>query len=522
MKILEDRIVWDREDFIKGFIPYASGANSQRYNFTGATQQQNVDPFYLAPGILVPGPAASNITGTAGGGSPVPNSVLHDATLDLGGNNAYALGTDLQKIQVSPTDEFIDDANWPHAITAHGGHVTASGALGSVVFANRSGTSKLFYSWTDNTDWDVGEHDLSTTFDDDFMSTVPSTPLSGSDLTDGVGKAHPLIYTADDRVLMGSGRYVHSYKCSTSAFNSKVLTLPVGMETVGFVEDGYDTVVFGTTGRGSIKRARAAAYWWSIDRPASYYRTSNIPDDEVSAPFVYQGTIGCFTRSRSKGGKSVLRILEGDTWAPKYYWTGSLPTVGGVEIQEETVQWNSDGKLYRWGPYGGVFDPGTHQYASGSGSSSGFLKSFSNGSTSGLYASTGTGLSGVQSFSNYDGNAVWVGCPASPSFGMRKKGKLLGIQVTMAGGASGGGRGIRFLLLDDSFTGQQIKDYFKSYTASERILFFQPDSTWVSRFDNFTSLAPYVQWDTGDGATNAPGIERIEAFYEPVDYVVTG
>lgn len=518
MKILEDRIIWDREDFIAGYVPQVGSTGSAyRYNFTGAANMSNIDPFSIYPGILFPGPNPTNITGTSGGGSPVPNSVLVDATLDLGGSDAYCIGTDLHKLNVV-TPSFTATGAWPHAIDH--GHANETGALGSVAMFNVSGSSRLFYSFNDDTDGDVGMYDLSATFDDDWFSTH----AGGTALLKG--RAHPLFVASDDRMLIGdyvsSAGKVHSYKGSSDTINTNVLNLPVGMEIVGFTEVDYDTWVFATTARGSIMRGRSAAFLWDISRPASYYKTINILDDEVSAPFRYAGTVGCFTRSRN-GGRCCLQIFEGGEFVPKFFFSGSIPSIGGVEVVNSQVRWNSGGAIYSWGPFRNQFEPATHQVTSGSGSSSGFLKSFSDGSAQGLFASSGNGTSGAQIFQNYNSSATWMGSSASPNWPLRKKGKITGVQMYLSEGSSGGGRSINLSLYDsDTQVAYGITGDFTSYTSTDSIKVVFPESfqtPYVPLF--FRSIAPYIQYSTGSGATSAIGVERIEVFYEPTDFVAS-
>lgn len=519
MKILEDRIIWDRDDFLAGYVPDPQA--SFRYNENGAAAMSNIDVFTIGPGVLSVGLNPTNITGTSGGGSPVPNSVLHDFTIDFAVLTGYALGTDLHQVNTD-TDTLTTTGGWPHALTAHGGHTTPTGALGSVVVANRSGTRKLFYSWTDNTDWDVGEFDLSSTFDDDFMSTVPTTPLATTDLTDGVGKPHPLIYTSDNLVLMGSGRYVHAYKCSTNTFQSKVLTLPAGYDVVGFAEseEGYDTVVFATTSRttglSTNKRGRSQTFWWSIDRPASWYKSPPIPDDDVSAPFAAFGTVGCFTGHRTKGSNVSLRIYEDGRWVPKFHWSGSLPTVGGVEIHENTVVWNSSGALYRWGPRYEKYPVSTQQFASMSGTTSGFLKSAIRSTSDTFYVSSGTGTSGIQKLTQF-GTGSWQGASASPNFPLGKKGKVVGVQVYLAGGAAGGGRTTKLGLVNEAFQSNTVFSGLDDFTNTDDIKKYMPEA-FETAFTGFSAIAPLVTFEAGGGASNVTAIRQIEVFYELVDY----
>ena len=511
MKILPDRIVWDKEDFLAGYMPEQSA--SWNYNTTGAAAMSNMDPFIIGPGIACVGANPTNVTGTSGGGSPVPNSVLVDAKIDLGGNNAYAIGTDVHKFQVFPSDFLSGTAPFPHAIDHS--HTSETGALGAIEFYYTSGTANVvFFSFNDATDGDVGTYDVAAdAFKDNFMSTVPT---GAGVLT--AGKAHPLLRTSDDLLLMGDGRNLHSFKASTNTRTANHLQLPSNFEIVGMVEmtDSYDTVVFATTARGTAKRGQAKAFFWSIDRPTSYYRSPPIPDDDVAAPFVFLGTVGCFTKSRTSNADAVLRLFENGEWVPKFTWAGSLPAVGGVEIQDHTVAWISDGLVYRWGPRFGQFPRQTYQPQSGSGTSNGFLKSFSNGTTSGMYGSSGSGTSGVQVWGSF-GTGSWQGANAAPLFAPGRKGKVTMVQIHLAGGSSaGGGRELKLDLMDDTFVGSEIFSAFTNYTTGDTLKKYLPES-FTTRIEEFVSIGPLLTWSAGSGATNPAAIERIEVFYEEVE-----
>lgn len=526
------KIVWDRDDFVQGFSRSAQSATSngvsQRYNETGASNMSNIDPFYPQPGLLYPGTGVATL-GTAN----APSQPITDAALEYSGANFYGISSDinLQKIAVNPQIVYQTGSPWAHPIgknftgTAHSGHATAVSSTGAVTIGNRGGTLKLYYSWGDTTDWDVGEFDLTSTFNDDFMSSVPSgptNPLSGSDLTDGLGKAHPLLYASANRLLIGSGRYTHVYNCSANNLSTKVLTLPVGMEQVGFLEKDYDYWVFATTARGTNYRGRCAAYLWSIDMPAGYYRVIPIPDDECSAPFITaDGAVGCFTRSRSPGGRSVLRIFNGIAWEPKYYWTGSLPSIGGVEVQANTVLFQSDGKVHYWGVYAQKWAEAGVQMTSLGGTSNGFIKSFSSAdSVRGLFASSGAGTTGgIESFSGYASSSTWRGMLAKPELGLRKKMKIKAVQVSFVGGSSTQ-IGLQMDLITEAFSGAITVftgDTGHGGTDSVKT-WYQED--FYSRDDTLTScVTPSFTWSQLTGLTSAPGIQQVEIYYDIQEYV---
>lgn len=516
MQTLEDRIIWDRDDFLAGFIP--DPAASFRWNETGAMNMSNIDAF--GPngiGTIIPGrnPTSRGTVNTA---------ALVSIDMDSDGDFAYALGADIHRFDVS-ADALTKASPWPRAITYDG--VTAGGTLGQIVRYRMRSTKAMFYSYvaaTANGVGNVGVYDIvNNAFDDDFMSTIPTTAgtASGSTMV-------PLLPTSDDRLLVGGydsnqGK-IHAYTPSNNTYAKNVLNLPFFMEPVGMVEEenGFDTVIFATTARGRNRRGRAKAFWWSIDRPASWYKASPIPDDECVAPFAAFGTVGCFTRSRTTSSSgfgdrmSVLRIFEDGQWNPKYHWNGSLPVIDGVEIQDNTVVWNSDGKLYRWGPRWDKYPAATFQETAGSGSTSGFVKSLSNATTVyKLYASSGTGTSGIENFAGFN-TANWRGCAGAPKFPFGKKGKVTGVQVHLAGGSGGNGRSLKLSLVNEAFTASEIFSNLTDFTSTDALRKFSPEN-FTARVIEFSALSPFVEWGTGSGSSDAPGIERVEIFYELVD-----
>ena len=505
----QKKIVWDREDFVAGWAPVAQTAtaegNAGRTNANGATDMSNIDPFGQYPGWLYPGPGPTALTGVSGTSL---TTILVDATLDLNSANAYAMGGALiHKFDVT-TDALSTVSPFPKTIA----QASATGALGQIVFHRTQGTAQVvFYSFNYGTAGNVGTYDIvADSFNDNFLSQVPT---SGAVLGTA---SHPMMITADDLLLIGNGNKVNLYKQSNNTYSTNVLNFPDVMEVVGFAEpeDGFDTVVFCTTARGSQRRGRAIAYWWSIDRPASWYKQSKIPDDECAAPFAYKGTVGCFTRSRSAGGRSVMRLYEDGQWKPKYYFTGTLPGVGGVDVQNDMVVFNSDGELHRWGNYGDIWPYAGFHYSTGGGTTTGgFVKNFSNSGAAKFYSSSGTGTSGgLESYSNFHTTATWNGCHARPDLPLRKKMKIAAVNLHLSAQTGD----LSMNISGDKFT-TPIQP-FNSYTGStsDVVRIWMPED-FLTRDDTATAtIEPQFTWA---GTSSAIGIERCEIYYELVDFV---
>lgn len=511
MEILSDRIIFNAEDFVGGLAPttVTSLDTKALRIFGGYTFAVNFDPFDTIPGIAYPGKTPTNLTNVD---SDSPAELLVDATTDYGLSFAFALGTTLiEQFEVivggTADDLTVSGGVFPHTITPHG-HSSLDASKGSVEMYNVSGTNKLFYSWNDGTDWDVGIYDPSSdAFDDDFMSTVPTTPLAGSDLTGGQGKHHPLhVSKQDDILYQGSGRFVHSYDGTADTFTAQHLTLPLNFEMKGFADTQYDLVEFADSSNNLGRKASAKAFFWAQDRPSSFYKVVDLEDYQVAAPFEYRGTVGCFTSKRS--GKIALRIYDGTVFVKVFEFDGTAPSIGGVDIINNVIQWNNDGKVYQWGDYKGLFGTNTGHQISSYGASSGFYKIFTSGTP---YISGGTGTTGLAILSGFDGTARVSTIAAFPSFGFNKRGKIKAVKYTFAKNMSTG----QSMTLN-LFTGGDtiIVGSVSTVTDSTRTIVFTRDNS-DNDFGEFEYVIVDLTWGSVD-TSDAIGVQKVEVFYETI------
>src|SRR3990167_7336472 len=104
MQILDDRIIWDREDFLAGFI--ADPAASFRWSETGAANMSNIEAFGPnGMGTIIVGrnPTSRGTVNTA---------ALVSIDMDPAGNFAYCLGSQVHRFSVA-ADALTKDATWP-------------------------------------------------------------------------------------------------------------------------------------------------------------------------------------------------------------------------------------------------------------------------------------------------------------------------------------------------------------------------------------------------------------------------
>lgn len=539
MRITDNEIIWSSDDFLGGFVPVQG--NYYRTVGTGLANMQNVDPF-TTPGILNAGPAPVTVTNTTTG---LPSAVQIDATTDLNGTYGYTVGgTKMNRYDISASN-LTDTGVWPHTLAAagiHSGHTNLTFAgKGSTAFYYQTATvgavsNRVFYAWTDDTDWDVGMYNpTNDAFVDDFMtggttgaSTAVITPLTNSTiayLTSGQSKIHPVyVARANDIKYIGSGNFVHQYDGTTNTFSPAVLTLPVGYEVVGFAETSTDLLIFATTARGTTSRGKAAVFFWDNGRPTNYYKNLPLTDDDVSCPFTFGTTIGCFTQSRNATpqgtGNSVLRIYDGTEFKPVFFWSGTLPVLGGADITNGMINWNSDGKIYRYGSFNGQLPVGTFQTQSGQGSSSGILKSFKGGA---LITSSGSGTTGgLDSFSGFAGDATFNTLSAVPDFPVHQYGKISSVQIILAfNGTSTAGRQLTVNLVQENAVAYPVITSMSTFnstaTQSNAIIFIDYKNFSDTTKPTFSSLRASVAW-AGGNSTSAIPIKEIRVRYEKIDY----
>ena len=519
-QITQNRIVWSGQDLYGGFAPntLASSPTADiRKIGAGYSFGKNYDPFRI-PGMAYPGQTPTALTGVS---ASAPNALQIAGVTGGGLINAYTVGgAELNRTTtLFGVPGLGSAAPFPFTIVGagvHSGHTVFTAANGDIKIYKVGTVTKVFFSYTDTTDWDVGivTPGSPDVVDVDFMSDVPATPLGtvAADLTNGTGKNHPLFVSQDGFMYIGSGRHVHRFDGQTGAngtFISQFGTLPEGYNVKGFAEDGFFLFVFADRDAGAGVRSTASVFLWGADRGVNFDKLIPLNEDVVAAPFPYKGTVGCFTDNRQ--GTKVLRLFNGETFDLTAEFPGALPSIGGVEIQDDLIKWNSDGKIWGYGSYLGQFPVGLHQLASVGSSSGGFLKAFFGAL---LFSGGAVGANtGMVTFSDYADDAQYAGLAAFPKFPAGQQGRIKQVDVAFARTATGG-RAIAFqLFLND--TQVTLADSIEEVTVGDRLRSYRYDSN-DAKFPHFTSIAPFFSWSLGSGATDAPGVESVVAHYEPV------
>lgn len=524
MKITGSTITWDAEDWLGGFVlDNQESADSLSFGQEVGKGLVDMDSFYpfLPLGIAKPGLVGTNATNNS---SARPSEIQVDITDDSTGGFYYSIGGDdptAQMLQIDAGSGAItNNGQWPETLTRTG----CDTSLGSVVLYHVNGAQMLFYSYNiSSTNWDVGTvtPGATSTQDNDFMSTVPTNPLAAPYLVAGGNKYHHLYVAQDDKLYIGGGRYVHQYVDDGTAaglFNANVLTLPQNYQVIGFAENQYDLVVFATTGTDFVSPGICRAFFWSQERPTSWYKEVIIPDGFVAAPFTYKGIPGCFSGVSADPVSLILRLWDGVEFKPVFRQrliSAVPPVFGSVTTWNDMVLWNNSGRVYAYGSYRDTTDPHTWFIGRGVGTGNGIIKSI--GAVGTIIASTGNGTNGgLQTLARYStGNAT--GLTAYPTFGGEMRGKIEFVEATFSRLSQATARSLTLSLYNEQRSLSAISTV--SSTTNGVIKRWYPENFTVSNsLQQFDSLTPVLTWNTGAGSDDAVGLQKLVVHYEPVTY----
>lgn len=520
MKIIQNEnggsIIYDKEDWLAGMDTTSSGSSLGHTG--GNPTMSEIDPLRLY-GYATVSAKATDVTNISSITSTITKAVIK-------GDNAYMIGGGLvHKLSTLASGTISTTAPFPHTI-AHGAHSSFSASDIVNYYIYNGGTQKLcaFYSFTDGTDWDVGIYDyVADTFDDDFMSTVPTTPLAAPYLTGGVGFPHPLIVGDDDILYIGDRNFIHAYDQTTGVFSAAVLTLPKGWIITCFTTTQDLQLAIGayfTTGQGAgnvFNRGMAKVWFWSyLALDPDYSR--DLQDNYVSEIINWGRTIAAFTsgrRSLSQRGVYKLQILNGSQFEILKSWsTGGLPVRGGVDTSGTDIYWNGAGSIYALiqRPDNGRYIL-NHIYQQGS---TGGMFSFFTASAI-YHASFGSGAgSGLCYFSSSYNDAGQLRCQvASPIFPTKTKGELTQVTIKFAQTFSGG-RSFRLTTDLDAVSSVSINDFITTTDLRVTQINNNTDGTPLGQFN---TLQPLLVWadNGGGGSVDAAAVEWIRYDYKLVN-----
>ena len=510
-KVFKNKIVFDKDDWMASLAPdYSTSRISKIGN--GLAFVRSFNP-YRNLGYASPGFMPTDLTNVA---------VVDAAQIkaEVNGTFAYTIGgTKIQQITIA-TNAITTPTTFPKTI-AHGAHTSIAGQDLCVYYTNISSTrtKMLFYAFNDNTDGDIGTYDFTTTFDDDWMSTVPT---DGAVLTKTTPKR--LIVGHDDTMYISDGNLVKGFDGATGTngtFLGTVLTLPKDYIITGFVKtEPRMLVVFAYKDQSdAFNRGKVTVFFWNY-LDADIYKGVDINDNYVDAAFDYNGVPACFTQGNPTGSSlnrsSRLQIYDGIGFKAVTDFKGDAPVHGGVEVTGNMIRWASKGVIYSYSNpffHSQAIPIGMNILGEGTGTSRGLLKTIS-GTTTILSSGTTTsgGLQNVSS--NYYFQSIVATALAQPNFDVRKIGHIEYVKIKFKGTATGG-RNVLVQLYDSTQSlGEVIgsAENLKEITSSNVTLLRDKTITGAT-YTDFDELRAVVSWGSGIAATDAPIVDTIEVFF---------
>jgi hypothetical protein len=530
------RITWGKEDWLSGLHPNysASAGDTPVPRGNGQlTYARAMNP-YRAFGYAAPGFNPTDVSNV----SVVTSSAIRKIVIAYeSGYFGYGINSSTSLFQIdTATGDLTNAGSWPHTITSVSGAVEGNDICAYSARVAGTRKNRIFYSFNNNGAaaanplWNVGMYDLNGTFDDDFMTTAPGTPLvaTSAGSTPTFTYPHPLIVGDDDVLYIGDNNKVHAYDGADTSdpdgkFFDSVLVLPETFRITGFARYQQRLAIFGykelntnaSANASSFYATEAKVYFWDY-LANDPYDSVNLNDNYVNAPFEYKGSIGCFTQGRKPVPLSnqfaSLKLFNGDEFDNVAMFDSNIPVNGGVSIVGDTIMFNAQGSIYQFGsPYPG-FPDGLNKVTEGSGTSSGALTTLA---TTLQVASTGvTTTGGLQKIGTNYNTGSMAAAVAEPQFQMNSRARADAATITFAK-TSTGGRDVSVLFVgNDLATTTVVQNVSTINSANIRLRY--EFATGAQDMFAFSTLKPIATWGSGSGTGDAPIIDMIELEYTEI------
>lgn len=337
------------------------------------------------PGYITQGPGLVDLTnGTQAG--VVTTTILSILGYPTTTNVSYAIGGALLYEINATTVTSGGSPSWPRTIDK--ATVTGETGFGLCVYKGN-----LYYSYAHSGNaGDIGKFDLSSTFDDDWGSTVPT---GGAALTGTANKTsfYQMIVGGNDIMYIANNRYIASYDGTT--FIPQALDLPTGwiINSIQWMSDRL--WITADTGLIGANKVESALFIW--DGTTDSWETQIPLMGQCRALHAKNGIMYLFYRDISSTGGFKLARVNGANIEDLANFTDGIPNFYGVTDYQDYIIFNNGYAIYAYGQGdkdlptrffqiaetnssspGGVAAPfGTILTASGNGSSTWRLAKFS-------------------------------------------------------------------------------------------------------------------------------------------------
>ncbi len=507
---------WTREDWLKGLMPGASEGGTDDREGDGFSSQLAINPWRTV-GYVQPGFAAADVTNMS--------DITDNATIlniCQANGDAYGIENNVKLHKMDDlTGEIENTGSWPHTITPHG-HSSAVGS--DVVTYSISGTEHVFYSWNDDTDGDVGKLITgSETFDDDWLSTVPT---GGAVLNKDY--PHPMIVSKFTDVLyIANGPNIVAYDGPTDTAATLAFQLPDGFIITSFAETANFLVVFGSTKTTYDQEpGESVAMFWDRSGPRYTY-SYDLNCSYVNGAFSFKGSVGIFgQRPTLARNRSFMMIFNGTEFDTVTSFRQKLPGHGGVAVMDEMVLFNAGyfdtgtSRIYSYGKLVDGFDNSLNMIGSLLGTGAEGVMYATSYDT---YIASGGGSSAeLQSFTaNYQDSANFFTGLKNINFPSGKMGRVREVRVIYKDEVTAGRQFTLSLNTDSSGATTDTRGTLSTIVSADTSLSglkkrynWRSDGTPLPMFEN--SIGLWMNWANGT-ASEAHVVHSVEVFIEMVN-----
>jgi hypothetical protein len=277
---------------------------------------------------LTQGPALANLTnGTqAGVVSELVNFILDRAVTD---SVTYGIGaTKLFKITPSAV---TTDANWPQAIT--------SCTEGESVQLLKG---KLYYFFNKSSGGEIGRYDLSSSFDHDWGSTVPTGAAALQHAPHPCDKK-------EDIMLFGNGRYAGTYIAETNTLDVDKLDFGNDCEVADIVYSAGYWYIAVNSGISGTNRTEGQIYLYDGSATTSLLQDeTGVGMQRIGFLYRVNGIIYVAFQDLTSAGLNIGYIM-GSQIKPLKKFTGTLPNYQQKTLYKNTILFVSSGSIYSAG-----------------------------------------------------------------------------------------------------------------------------------------------------------------------------
>jgi len=291
-----------------------------------AASMQNVD--VINGDYITQGPGLAALTAGTQDGA-VTELINYIMDKPVTSNATYGIGaTKLQQISATAV---TNTGIWPHTITD-----CTDGE--SVILLK----GVLYYLYNKSSGGDIGTWDLSTTFDDNWGSTVPTGKAA-------LQKAPHPVAKKEDIMLFGNGRYVGTYINETTTLAPTKLDFGNEAEVADVLyHQGFWHIAV-NTGKAGDNRTEGQIYLYDGSATSSLLADeTGVGMQRIGFMYKINGIIYVAYQDLSASG-FIIGYIQGSQIKELRRYTGTLPTFAQKTLYKNTILTISSGLVYSAG-----------------------------------------------------------------------------------------------------------------------------------------------------------------------------